>query len=136
MNDFLSEIETILKQTQPKDDPTYHAFRSKTTNLPVLGHRLPLLHELEQKGFSFYNKSSEEILAIWNDVWNTAHVHETMTLPLFYYRHHKLTFGKTEWDVIKHWADRIENWEHSDTLSYLYSYFFEKHPKMVLPTFK
>ncbi len=132
----LSEIETILKKTQPKDDPTYHAFRSKTTKLKVLGHRLPLLHELERKGFSFYNKPSEEILSTWNEIWNSANFHETMSLPLFYYRHHKLTFGKTEWNILKHWADRIENWEHSDSLSYLYSYFFEKHPEMVLPTFQ
>lgn len=131
---YLSEVETVLKQSQPKNDPAYHAFRSKTTKHVVLGHRLPLLHKIEENGFSFYNKSSKEILLIWDEIWKTAHFHETMYLPLFYYRHHKLTFGKSEWDVLKQWADQIENWEHSDTLSFLYSYFLERHPDMVLPT--
>ena len=136
MQRSLNEVEHALKQTQIKNDPDYATFRSKTSKLSVLGHRLPVMQTLVAKDFSFYTKSQDEILNIWNHIWNTTKFHEAMSLPLFYYRHHKQTFGKKEWDVMKHWIDRIENWEHSDALSCLFSYFLERDPAMVLPTLK
>ena len=136
MKKYLTEIERSLKATQQELDESYKSFRSKTTKLHVLGHRLPAMHQLMSGGFSFFDKPSTEILAIWNYIWITSNIHEAMSLPLFYYRRHKFTFGKKEWDVMKHWADRIENWEHSDALAHLYSYVFERHPSMVLPTLR
>lgn len=136
MKKCLAEIESALINTQNPEDQSYKTFRSNTTKLNVLGHRLPAMHALVDSGFSFFNKPPAELLAIWNHIWTTSNIHEAMSLPLFYYRRHKLTFGKKEWDVMKHWAERVENWEHSDALSQLYSHFFERHPSMVLPTLK
>lgn len=132
---YLKEIERALKQTVTHD-PAYKAFRKKTTKLIVLGHRLPVLQALTKTGFSFYTKSSNEILKIWNDVWQTTRVHEAMYLPLFYYRNHNAELGKKEWVRLKHWIERIENWEHSDVLSYLYSLLYEKIPALVEPALR
>ena len=136
MKQHLKEIERILKRTQAKDDPDYAAFRSKTTNLKVMGHRLPVMQQIVKDGFSFYEKPEKEIHEIWNHIWKNTTIHEAMSLPLFYYRNHRPRLGKKEWNILKTWINEIENWEHSDALSYLYSFLFEKDPKMVLPTLK
>mgnify|MGYP001562735586 CR=1 FL=1 len=135
MSSYLHEIETKLKQTAVHD-PDYKAFREKTSKLTVLGHRLPLLQKITKDGFSFSTKTPDEILKIWDDIWQHSSIHEAMYQPLFYYRNHQASIGKKEWGVMKHWIDRIENWEHSDTLSYLYSILYEKFPVLVEPTFR
>ncbi len=130
---YLNEVERALKATVI-DDPDYKAFREKTTGLIVLGHRLPLMKEIESKGFSFYNESTEDILAAWDTIWRTTDIHEAMYLPLFYYRRHKANLDPKIWKVMKGWVDRIENWEHADALCLLYSIMYEKYPKLVEPT--
>lgn len=135
MSSPLLEIESKLKK-HIKPDPEYKAFRKKTTKMSVLGLRLPIMQEIVRNGFSFYDSAEKNILEIWNGVWNTSQWHEALYLPLFYYRHHKQILGKHEWAVLKQWIERVENWEHSDALSYLYSIFFERFPQTVLPTLK
>lgn len=135
MSSPLLEIESQLKK-HTRHDPEYKKFREKTTKMSVLGLRLPVMQKIVRDGFSFYDSSEKNILDIWNEIWNSGRLHETLYLPLFYYRNHKQILGKYEWSVMKHWIERIENWEHADSLSYLYSIFFERFPKMVLPTLK
>lgn len=135
MKQLLLEIENALKKTTTHD-PEYKAFRQKTTRLNVLGHRLPLLQKITKDGFSFYTKTPDEIIKIWNEIWQRSSVHEAMYLPLFYYRNHRATLGLKEWTVLKKWIDRIENWEHSDALSYLYSLLYEKNSMMIEPTLR
>ena len=125
MNKHLKEIEKILT-SHKISDPEYKAFRDKVTNLKTLGLRLPIIQAITRDGFAFYEKSCEEILGIWNHVWNKASLHETMYLPLFYYRNKKADLGLKEWEVLKSWIDRIDNWEHADALIYLYSFLLEK----------
>lgn len=135
MSSPLWEIESKLKK-HIKYDPEYKMFREKTTKMSVWGLRLPVMQKIVRDGFTFYDQSEKTILKIWNEIWNTGRWHEILYLPLFYYRKRKDILGKYEWSVMKHWIERVENWEHSDSLSYLYSIFFERFPKMVLPTLK
>lgn len=135
MKKYLTEVEQALKKSI-KNDPDYKAFREKTTNLKVLGHRLPELQKITKEGFSFYQKKEDEILKVWDYIWHNTKIHEAMYLPLFYYRNHKTTLGKMEWNIIKKWVNKIENWEHSDALSCLYSHMHELNPKLIQPTLK
>ncbi len=135
MKKHLLEVEKALKNTVT-DDPAYADFRSKCTNLRVLGHRLPLMHELEEKGFSFYKLSKQEILKTWTYIWNTSKFHEPMYLPLFYYRRHLDGLDKKAWSTLKTWVDRVENWEHADALCALYSVLLERYPKLIEPTLR
>lgn len=136
------QIQQILEELQQRLntrillDPLYKAFREKTTKLKVLGLRLPVMQEIEQTGFSFYKKSQDEILRVWDHVFKTSTIHEVMYLPLFYYRRHRTQLDPTHWRVMKHWIDRVENWEHADALCQLYSILYERYPKLVLPTLK
>ena len=129
------EIEHVLKQTQISD-PEYKTFREKTTKLTVLGHRLPVLQSIVKDGFSFYTKTSEEILATWNTIWQTSQIHEALTLPLLYYRQHLDVLDLAHWRVMKTWIDRIENWEHADNVCSLYSVLYERFPKQIEPTLR
>lgn len=131
----LNEVTQALKASI-KDDPDYKTFREKTSTLTVLGHRLPLMQEIEREGFSFYKESDVEILNIWNDIWNATDIHEVMYLPLFYYRRKRELLNPTHWKTMKTWVNQIENWEHADALCYLYSFFLEKHPTLVEPTLR
>lgn len=126
-------MEKTLRATAIQD-PEYRRFREKTSHLNVLGHRLPVLHTMVKKGFSFYQKSPKEILEIWDYCWKQTQTHEALTLPLLYYRHHPFQLNSSHWHLMKNWVKRVENWEHSDALSYLYSVIYEKFPTLVEPT--
>lgn len=135
MQNDLDQIESELRK-HIVHDPEYKAFREKTTKMRVFGLRLPVLQKFVRNGIKFANKTEKEILEIWDHLWKTSRAHEVLYLPLFYYRNHKHVLGKYEWEVMKHWIERIENWEHADALSYLYSLLFERFPDRVLPTLK
>lgn len=135
MQNYLKQIECALCKLVIRD-PEYKAFREKTTKMRVLGIRLPVLQKLVREGFAFYTKTEKDILHVWNGVWNTSRLHEALYLPLFYYRNHKQVLGKYEWEVMKKWIERVENWEHADALSHLYSLLLERFPDRVLPTLK
>ncbi len=127
------EVETTLKALV-KHDPDYKAFREKTTQLDVLGLRLPVLHQTERTSFSFYTKSDQEILKVWDALWRTSNTHEALSLPLFYYRRLRSKLDTEHWKVMKEWIERVENWEHADALCYLYSFMYESMPTLVEPT--
>lgn len=131
----LKEVESSLRRAVTHD-PQYKAFREKTTKLTVLGLRLPVMQEIEKTSFSFYKKPQDEILRVWDHVWKTSMIHEVMYLPLFYYRRHSTQIDPTHWRVMKQWINRVENWEHADALCQLYSIYYERYPKLVLPTLK
>ncbi|HAU65995.1 MAG: alkylation repair enzyme protein [Candidatus Uhrbacteria bacterium GW2011_GWF2_39_13] len=134
-DDPLTELENSLKKLVTPD-PAYKAFREKTTRLQVLGLRLPLMQKREQAGFSFYQKEKKDILKEWNSAWNRSHIHEVLSLPLFYYRRHKKELTSVHWKYLKNWIERVENWEHADSLCYLYSFLYERYPNLVEPTLK
>lgn len=135
MQNHLLEVEQKLKHHKIHD-PEYKAFREKTTNMKVLGHRLPVMQKLVKDGFSFYSKTEEEILKIWNFIWKNHDIHEMLYLPLFYYRNNKNKLSLDHWKVMKNWINKIENWEHGDSIAGIYSYFYEMYPDKIYPTLK
>ncbi|EKD32879.1 MAG: hypothetical protein ACD_76C00124G0003 [uncultured bacterium] len=141
MRQYLNEINRALARTANPKDAEYKNFRQKTTKLPVLGHRLPVLHKILKNGFSFFNKSDAEILNIWNYIFLNAKTHEAMYLPLLYYaKHVGVQYiepqPKQQWQKFRFWVERIENWEHSDFYSKIVSFLLEKHPRLIWPTIK
>ncbi|MCR4313914.1 MAG: DNA alkylation repair protein [Candidatus Uhrbacteria bacterium] len=133
---YLIEIESRVRALPI--DPTYKTFSEPVakTRLPYLAIRLPDLQRLIRDGFSFYDKSDKEILRIWGQVWNRAFLHETMTLPLLYYRWKSSTLTPAHFKTFKSWMDKIENWAHADQLCQLFSILYERYPKLVEPTLK
>lgn len=131
----IEEIEAALKRVI-RHDPEYKMFRQKTTCLNVLGLRLPVMHAIEKQGFKFYKETSDKILDVWNQIWQTSKIHEAMYMPLFYYRRYHHRLDEKHWRMMKLWIEKIENWEHADALCALFSILLERSPKLVLPTLK
>jgi 3-methyladenine DNA glycosylase AlkD len=128
-----TEVLNELKK-HVKNDPGYKAFREKCTNMKVLGLRLPVMRAIIKNGFSFYNNSDKEILATWNTIWNEATTHEVMAMPLFYYTEKKRELTPMHWKTMKSWANKLDSWEHADTLCYIYSRLYELYPELIEPT--
>ncbi|MDG1949382.1 MAG: DNA alkylation repair protein [bacterium] len=126
------EVLNELKR-HVKNDPEYKAFREKCTNMNLLGLRLPMMRALIKEGFSFYKNSDKEILAIWNTIWNEATTHEVMAMALFYYTEKKRELTPMHWKTMKSWVNKLDSWEHADTLCWIYSRIYEQYPKLVEP---
>lgn len=133
MNKYEREVKQTLLNISDRGSE-YDLFRKKTTNLETLGIRLPDIRTILKNGFSFFEKEEKEVLQIWNSIWHSSKIHEVLYLPLMYYEGRKKENGKTEWDVMKKWVDGIENWEHADLLSKIYSFLLEKDHALVYPT--
>jgi 3-methyladenine DNA glycosylase AlkD len=133
-----SPLQEVLKALKPFANPSspYNAFRQKCTRYPSWGIRLPDLRALYKKGFSFSCTSHKEQAALWNTIWKTAHVHEVLSLALFYFEEHKKALTSHDWNILKTWISRIDGWEHSDALSKIYSFLLERFPHLVYPTLK
>jgi len=123
----IKSLETRLKK-QAVHDPAYKAFREKTTKLPVIGLRLPVLNAFAKS----LDATTEEL----DELWHTSTFHESKTIALLALIRQKRVLGKKEWAVLKRWVEHIDNWEHSDNLSALYSLLVEHHPDWILPTLR
>ena len=128
------EILKTLKQ-HVIEDPNYKTFREKTTNLNVLGLRLPVMYQIEQQGHSFYT-TFDPTLKIYNTIWKEATTHEVMTQALMYVHRHENQLTRTHWKTLKTWINRIENWEHADFLCSIYSVLLEHFPDTIEPTLR
>lgn len=127
MSFSVSKIESDLRK-RVAHDPAYKAFREKTTKLHVLGLRLPVLNAYAKS----LSLSHQEL----DDLWKNTNMHEAMTVALLVLIRQKRAIDKSVWLMLKTWIDKIENWEHSDNLSALYSLVVEFHPDWILPTLK
>ncbi len=133
---YLKEVETRVRALPI--DLAYKAFSESVTktSLPFLAVRGPDLNHAVRAGFSFYEKSDDEVLRIWDQVWSQATLRDVMSLPLIYYRWKSSELTPKHFSVFKEWMERIENWGHADQLCQLLSILYERHPKLVEPTLR
>jgi 3-methyladenine DNA glycosylase AlkD len=87
-----------------------------------------------KEGFSFYERSDDEILAIWDRMWRTSPYGDVLFAALEYYAPRvKKQVSPALWPVVRHWHERVDNWCHSDGLSSLYSWILASEPGHVYP---
>ncbi len=98
---------------------------------PTLGISLPTSRMLLKKGYSFFSKTPDEILKIWDFIWKNAKHVETMGQAIRFYE--KKSLSENELATILSWVDRCDNWAHSDGLSDIYSLALEENPQIMLP---
>ena len=104
------------------------------SNLKHLGIKFPALRRRVKQGFSFYSLPEEQVLEIWDVLWQTSPYGDVLFAALEYY----LPIVKKQvpanlWSVVKGWTPRIDNWCHSDGLSAIYSHILAGDPKAVYP---
>lgn len=108
--------------------------QDRGSKLKHLGIKFPALRRRVKQGFSFYELPEEQVLEVWDSLWNTSPYADVLFAALEYY----LPIVKKQvpanlWSVVKGWTPRIDNWCHSDGLSSLYSHVLESNPKEVYP---
>ena len=93
------------------------------SSLEHLGIRFPALRKRVKLGFSFYELSEEEILAVWDGLWRTSPYGDVLFAALEYYAPLvRKRVSPALWEVVRHWPERVDNWCHSDGLGSLYSW--------------
>ena len=102
--------------------------------LEHLGIRFPALRKRVKQGFSFYDLSADEVLAIWDRLWRTSPYGDVLFAALEYYGPRVTQrAGPALWPVMRRWHERVDNWCHSDGLSSLYSWLLAGDPAAVYP---
>ena len=104
------------------------------SNLKHLGIKFPALRRRVKQGFSFYSLPEEQVLEIWDVLWQTSPYGDVLFAALEYYLPIvKKQVPENLWSVVKGWTPRIDNWCHSDGLSAIYSRILEGNQKEVYP---
>jgi 3-methyladenine DNA glycosylase AlkD len=117
-------------------DPRFGAALAKDrgSSLEHLGIRFPVLRKRVKEGFSFYELSEDQILAIWDRLWRTSPYGDVLFAALEYYAPRvRKSVSPALWPVVRHWYQRVDNWCHCDGLSSLYSWILASEPAQVYP---
>lgn len=108
--------------------------KDRGSSMEHLGIRFPALRRRVNEGFSFYDLSEDEILAIWDRLWRTSPYGDVLFAALEYYAPRvKKRVSPALWPVVSHWHERVDNWCHADGLSSLYSWILASEPAEVYP---
>ncbi|MFN8434657.1 MAG: DNA alkylation repair protein [Anaerolineales bacterium] len=106
--------------------------QDRGSQLKHLGIKFPALRRRVKQGFSFYELPEEQILEVWNSLWQTSPYGDVLFAALEYYLPIvKKQVPKNLWSVVKGWVPRVDNWCHSDGLSAIYSRILESNQKEV-----
>jgi 3-methyladenine DNA glycosylase AlkD len=108
--------------------------KDRGSSMEHLGIRFPVLRRRVKEGFSFYDLSEGEILAIWDHLWRTSRYGDVLFAALEYYAPLvRKRVSPALWPVVRHWHERVDNWCHCDGLSSLYSWILASEPAEVYP---
>lgn len=102
--------------------------------LATLGCPIPHVRKVTKDMQKTFDLSHAEWRTVLHRIYKHAKNHEVMSICLFYFKDKNLTLA--DWRTLKTWANRIDNWAHSDTLSELYSRLLESYKTELLPTLK
>jgi 3-methyladenine DNA glycosylase AlkD len=117
---YLKEVEDTLKKHAPsvKVQTYFEPESYMGTGFLMLGLRVPFQREIFKTGFSFSNRSLEEQLEIWDQVWSKTIIFEALTQAAFFpEKNVKKLGGKKTFDLLKNWIKKVDNWGHSDLFS-------------------
>lgn len=133
---YVKEIEAVLsnypRRTSQHNPESY--IGGGQSQLRYIGLRVPDLHKTLQVGFSFSTLDERKQIKIWDQIWWKSDCYEVMALALsWFYSSARQPYLAESWPILKKWAERIDNWAHSDTLSGIYARILENQPNLVYP---
>lgn len=117
-------------------NPTFGAAvrKDRGSQLKHLGIKFPTLRKRIKQGFSFYSLPEDQVLEVWNALWQTSPYGDVLFAALEYYAPIvRKQVPPALWAVVRGWSKRVDNWCHSDGLSSIYSRILESHPEEVYP---
>lgn len=122
--------EEALKELEAIGSPSFalHTPKDRRSEMLYSGVRVPERRKLSKKGFSFYDRPESEILAIWDDLFMHSPNGDVLFCALDFLRFRvRKQVSPNLWSIIRNWVQRVENWAHSDEMSWVYSYVLEAY---------
>jgi hypothetical protein len=108
--------------------------RDRGSQLEHLGLTFPDLRRRVRHGFSFYKLPEEQVLEVWDALWNTSPYGDVLSAALeFYAPVVRRRVNPRLWPVVRQWSGRVDNCCHSDGLSSIYSRILESRIAEVYP---
>jgi 3-methyladenine DNA glycosylase AlkD len=132
-DEYHDEVVAALREV---GNPRFGAdiAKDRGSSMEHLGLRFPVLRRRVKEGFSFYDLSEGEILAIWDRLWRTSPYGDVLFAALEYYAPLvRKRVSPALWPVVRPWHERVDNWCHADGLSSLYSWILASDPAQVYP---
>ena len=120
----------VLKELAAIGSPSFalHTPKDRKSELEYSGVRVPERRKLSRKGFSFFNRPESEVISIWDDLFMHSTNGDVLFCALDYLRFRvPKNVSPDLWSVIRNWVKRVENWAHSDEMSWVYSYVLEAY---------
>lgn len=117
---YVTELEDKLKALSKNIMPDKSEKLKKYlgTNLSVYGLDTKTQVEVYKNGYSFFNNNPEDILTIFDDIfYETANFETKNQAFIFLDKNYKLVSKKHQLSILPNWANKIDNWAHSDNLS-------------------
>lgn len=139
MKHHISEVEAALRKlpqrTSAHNSEAY--IGGGQSKLRYIGLKVPDVRGVYKAGFSFSRNDPKEVAEIWDFVWWNSDCYEVMSMALAWFEDPKRRAELPKhWPRLMRWADRIDNWAHSDSLSGIYARIHEDSPALAYPTFK
>lgn len=108
--------------------------QDRGSQLKHLGIKFPSLRQRIKQGFSFYELPQEQVLEVWDALWQISPYGDVLFAALeFYTPIVRKQVNVDLWHVVRQWSKRVDNWCHSDALSAMYSQILESDFKKVYP---
>lgn len=121
----LSQYEReVCQALRPFGEPERvdEARSDKKSSLSFLAVRVPAIEKVVRGGFSFYELSAGDVLAILSAIWFNSPYFEVMTAAAMFYGLQGARVDPDSWPTLSTWSSRVENWAHADQLAGIYSY--------------
>lgn len=120
----------VLAELNAIGSPSFaaHTPKDRRSDMEYSGVRVPTRRKLSRKGFSFFDRSESDVIEIWDDLFMHSPNGDVLFCALDYLRFRvRKSVSPNLWSVIRRWVARVENWAHSDEMSWVYSYVLEAH---------
>lgn len=138
--DSVQYFESQLKKIRPPKKPA--AFMGVNyvgggqSKWVYLDHSLPQIRALYKAKGPHSAMEFEQQLNFFEELWFRSQIFEAKAIALIWLEHQS-TEELVEWVLrLSHWANEVDNWAHSDSLSGCYARIFEHSPGSLLNVFK
>lgn len=138
---YVEELQSEIKKLKRPSVDSQRKFASymsgnSNSKLNYYGLTVPKTRAILKKDLAVFALPIEKQFEIFEKNWFTTNTFEQMSLSIYWLENLKddqlVQLGKP---ALK-WAEKIDNWAHSDGLCGVYARIFEKSPKLFMPTYE
>jgi len=104
------------------------------SRLEHLGIGFPALRARVKQGFSFSKRPFDEVLPVWDALWQQSPVGDVLFAALAFLEPVvRKQVPPTLWPRLVRWPVRVDNWCHADMLANVNSFVLQAQPAELLP---